>query len=494
MTFSISRIGVGLAPTLLLAATGAAGQDDVARPNVVLILADDMGYGDVRALNPDSTIPTPHLDSLAEDGVSFTDAHSPAAVCTPTRYALLTGRYSWRTRLKSGVLDGYDAPLMQPGRETLGTFMARHGYHTGIVGKWHLGLGFARKSRTEIDFSKPVDDGPHTHGFDYSFIIPASLDFPPYVYIRNGQMTRFPVVHQPEQPNPAFLREGPRSPDLVMEDVLDDLTTEAVGYMENRVAHDEPFFLYFPLTAPHKPILPHPRFRGDTGLGPYGDFIHQVDSTVGEVLEALSRLDIDENTLVIFTSDNGSYMYRRDDSGSDDHVDDPSIQAYRPENHTPNHVLRGTKGDIWEAGHRVPFFVKWPSHLNGDRRVDTAISQTDIFATLAEILGESPPVGAAPDSFSLVPFLHAEPNAARAEPIIHLSGRGMLAIRDGDWKLVIGNGSGGREAPRGDPFERPYQLFNIADDLSEDHDVIDEFPEIADRLERKFTEIYEANR
>jgi len=479
---------------LISVCTTAAAQGRKGTPNVIFILADDMGYGDVQVLNPASVIPTPNLNRMARQGASFTDAHAPSAVCTPTRYAALTGRYSWRTPMKEGVLDGYEPPLIQPERETLGTFMRDQGYHTGIAGKWHLGLEYARNSRSEIDYGEGLIDGAHTHGFDYSFIIPASLDFPPYVYIRNGQMTRFPTLHQDEQPNPAFLREGPRSPDLIMEDVLDVITSEAIGYMENRVLHGEPFFLYVPLTAPHKPILPHPRFRGETDLGPYGDFLHQVDATVGVLYEALERLGIDDDTLVIFTSDNGSFMYREENPDTPDHTHDHALQTYHPANHQPNFVLRGTKGDIWEAGHRVPFFVRWPAGVAGGRAISATICQTDIFATLAEILGAEVPEGAAPDSFSFMGLLEGQDDAVRPEPVIHQSGRGMLAIRDGDWKLVLGNGSGGRQQPIGERFERPYQLFNIAEDLREAHDVIAEHPEIAERLERRFLELYNADR
>ena len=253
-----------------------------------------MGYGDVQALNPKSKIPTPHLDKLAAEGMTFTDAHSPSAVCTPTRYGLLTGRYSWRTRLKSGVLNGYGEPLIEPGRPTVGSFLKQHGYHTGIVGKWHLGLGFAKTADGKFDFSKAISDGPHTSGFDFSYVIPASLDFPPYRYIKNGKNTKYPLLEQAAQPFPEFLRKGERSPELVMEDCLDDLLAQATSYIQRQAKGDKPFLLYFPLTAPHKPVLPHYRFRGETELGPYGDFIVQVDWTVGQVLKAIDEAGLRE--------------------------------------------------------------------------------------------------------------------------------------------------------------------------------------------------------
>ena len=299
------------------------------RPHIVFIMADDMGYGDVQALNPESQVPTPNLNRLEQEGLTFLDAHTPSAVCTPTRYGVLNGRYCWRTRLKSGVLNGYGEPLISDERTTVAEFLHEAGYATGIVGKWHLGLGFAKRD-DGFDFSQPVSNGPHTHGFDFSYIIPASLDFPPYVYIKDGTITQFPSINQAAEQFPAFLRKGERGPDLVMEDVLDDLLEQARGYITRQSKSDTPFFLYFPLTAPHKPVLPHPRFRGKTELGPYGDFVTQVDHVVGGVLTTLDELDLTDNTLVFYTSDNGSFMYRYDDASQTDHVDDENDSGLSP--------------------------------------------------------------------------------------------------------------------------------------------------------------------
>jgi arylsulfatase A len=478
-----------LSTLLLAAALPAVTAEAASPPNVVLILADDMGYGDVRALNPESAIPTPSLDRLAAEGMTFTDAHTPSSVCTPTRYGLLTGRYAWRGSLKRGVLNGYGEPLIEEGRPTLGSFLQGHGYHTAAVGKWHLGLGFARGATHEdIDFSRGLSDGPHTRGFDFSFVIPASLDFPPYVYIRNGQVTRFTAL-QSAQDFPAFLRHGPIGTDLHPEQSLDDLLGEAVGYLHTRAGREEPFLLYFPLTAPHKPVLPARRFVGATALGPYGDFIAQVDWTVGQVLTTLESLGLAENTLVLYTSDNGSYMYRQAERDSDDHVSDPRVQAYRPDHHTANAHWRGTKADIWEAGHRVPFFVRWPGVVAPGSRAGATMCLTDVFATLAEIVGASLPDGAAEDSFSLLPLLRGQPDRFDRAPVVNHSVSGMFALRDGHWKLVAGNGSGGREEPKGKPFGRPYQLYDLAVDPSETRDLLEERPEVAHRLEAALEEI-----
>ncbi|GAB6166046.1 arylsulfatase [Thermostilla marina] len=462
------------------------------RPNIVFILADDMGYGDVHALNPQSKIPTPNLDRLARAGMTFTDAHTPSAVCTPTRYGLLTGRYCWRSRLKSGVLFGESPPLIERDRPTVASFLTSQGYQCGIVGKWHLGLGFARTSEGKIDFAKPIDYGPEKLGFAFSHIVPASADMFPYVYISNGVVVQVPTLEQPAQPFPRYVRKGPRAENFVMEECLDHLLGEAQAFLKRAAATPEkPFFLYFPMTAPHKPVWPHRRFVGTTDLGPYGDFVHQVDWTVGQVLNTLDELGVADETLVIYTSDNGSFMYRRDDPNEQDHVDDPSIQAYRADRHTANYIFRGTKADIWEAGHHVPFFVRWPGVVEPGSRCDDTICLTDFFATAAELLGATLPEGAAPDSYSFLPqLLGRTPNPARP-PVIHHSGNGMFAIRKGKWKLVLGNGSGGRETPKGKPFARPYQLFDLEADPSEKHNVIETHPEIAASLEKEFQAIYQ---
>ncbi|MFT4642058.1 MAG: arylsulfatase A [Verrucomicrobiales bacterium] len=468
----------------------------IASPNIVLILADDMGYGDVAALNPKSTIPTPNLDRLAKEGMTFTDAHSGSAVCTPTRYGVLTGRYCWRGQLKRGVLNGYGAPLIEKGRATVASFLKKEGYATACVGKWHLGLGFVPVDGGEknaFDYTKPLTDGAHTRGFDYSYIIPASLDFPPYVYIKDGQVTGPPDRTQAAQGFPAYLRKGPIGSDFRMEDALDHLLERATGYLESRKESKEPFFLYFPLTAPHKPVLPHERFRGNSKLGPYGDFVMQVDATVGGVLKTLDETGLAENTLVIYTSDNGSFMHRLegDEPG---HVIDATVQAYNARHHTANGKLRGTKADVWEAGHRVPFFARWPSKIAPGSTYGAPVCHVDLFATCAEIVGKNLPNDAAEDSFSWLPaMLGKEPKIKRA-PVINHSASGTFAIRDGKWKLVLGSGSGGRAAPKGKPFEKPYTLWDLSEDLSEKQDLMKKYPDIADRLEAACLRIRDSGR
>ncbi len=471
---------------LLLSAIGLIA----AQPNIVFIMADDMGYGDIQALNPKSTIPTPNLDWLAREGMTFTDAHSPSSVCTPTRYGVLTGRYCWRSEMKRGVLNGYGAPLIETDRPTVATALRDEGYRTAIIGKWHLGLGF-QKTGGEWDWSKQLDYSPVDGGFDYSYVIPASLDFPPYVYVEGHSITGLPDRIQPRQSFPAYLREGELGSDFSIVDCLDQLADKAADYVADNANAENPFFLYFPLTAPHKPTLPHPRFEGKSGLGPYGDFIIQTDETVGVVLDAIDDAGVADNTLVIYTSDNGSYMYRYQDPDRDDHVKDSSIQGYYEGHHTANGVLRGTKADIWEAGHRVPFLARWPETVEAGNVSNRTITHTDFFATAVSIAGgqiPSPRV-AAQDSFDFSPLLMGHEKGWKRAPVIHHSGGAMFAIRDGDWKLILGNGSGGREKPSGKRFDRPWQLFNLRKDLSETTDVFREYPEIAQDLEKKALEI-----
>lgn len=489
--------------TALLAFTAAqrgAHAFAPAKPNIVIILADDMGYGDVQAINPNSGIPTPHLDKLAAAGMTFTDAHSPSAVCTPTRYGLITGRYCWRSRMKQGVLGGYSPALIDADRTTIAGKLQAHGYHTAVVGKWHLGMNMARnggkvpaEDRWEgdgnVDYSKPIEDGPTTRGFDYYFGVSASFDMPPYVWIENDRFVTPPTQVHPGSGFPEYSRRGPHSEDLKFNEALDKLAERATTYIAKRSQEPQPFFLYMPLTGPHKPVVPHPRFIGTTKLGPYGDFVANVDDTVGQVLQAIEDQGIADNTLVIFTSDNGSFMYRIDDLQATDHVDDATIQSYRSDRHTANGTLRGGKADIYEGGHRVPFFVRWPKQVASGSTCDETICHTDLFATVAEVAGASLKENEAEDSFSFLSLATGGSRTTPRAPVIHHSGGAMFAIRSGKWKLVAGNGSGGRAKPRGKAFARPYQLFDLSSDLAEKRNVVHEHQEIAEQLESRLDDI-----
>ncbi len=483
----------------VLGLTGCAlgpGPDDRVgrRPNIVFVMADDMGYGDVAALNPASSIPTPNLDGLAAAGCTFVDAHTPSSVCTPTRYGVLTGRYCWRGRLKRGVINGYGAPVIEDGRQTVAALLRGAGYHTTVVGKWHLGLDWPKGPDGALRFDEPVGRPPNVHGFDHSYIIPASLDFPPYVYVEDGRVTEPDVVAQPAQRFPAFLRKGPRAEDLVMEEVLGHLVDHACGVVRERAQAERPFFLYLPLPAPHKPVLPHQDFRGKTSLGDYGDFVTQVDDAVGRLLRTLDEVGVANDTLLVYTSDNGSFMYRFDEAGRKDHVDDAGIQGYRAEHHRANGPLRGTKADIWEAGHRVPFFVRWPGHVPAGARVDATVCLTDFFATCADLIGLPLSEDAAEDSFSFLELARTGARATPRPPVVHHSVAGMFALRKGRWKLVAGNGSGGRENPKGKPFQQPYQLFDLEADLGEQRDLAAEQPDRVAELTRELEALRTAGR
>ena len=470
-------------------------------PNIVIILADDMGFGDVRALNPKSKIATPNLDRLHEEGCTFLDAHSPSSVCTPTRYSLLTGRYSWRTPMKRGVLQGYSKPMLEPDRVTIASKLKAAGYQTGIVGKWHLGMEMPMKQNDAdvpqfkgdpgIDFAGQISDSPIHHGFDYYFGVSASLDMAPYVYIRNDRFTALPTVQQPAVKFPHFVRRGPRAEDFVIDECLDRLVDEATTFIRDKSADDEsPYFLYVPFTAPHKPTQPNDKFRGTTELGPYGDFIAQVDDAVGQILSAVRAGSAGNNrkTMLVFTSDNGSYMHRYDQPRKD-HVDDTNVQGFRAENHQANGPWRGTKADIYEAGHRVPFFVYWPGTVPAGSVARETVCHVDLFATCAEIIGQPLTDDEAEDSFSILKMAEGDKTATRPVPVIHQAVSGMLAIRDGDWKMIAGNGSGGREKPAGKMDEGPFMLFNLQTDPGETNDLAEQHPDVLKKLTDKLAKI-----
>ncbi len=461
------------------------------KPNVIIIFADDMGYGDVAANNPESKLKTPNLDRLVSEGINFTDAHTSSAVCTPSRYSLLTGRYPWRSERKRGVLNGYGKPIIELERQTLASIFKDAGYSTSIIGKWHLGVNWQTKEPGQqagfgtVDYTKPVLHTPKQLGFDYSYIFSASLDFSPCVYIENNTALG-PVDEVIDFVDfPAYSRKAETIKGFKHVNVLDHLLSKTVEYIEENIGKKKPFFLYFPLTAPHKPLIPHPRFRGTSEASWYGDFIQQVDWTVGEVLKTLDKEGLAENTIVLFSSDNGSYMYLYRD-GQPDHVNDIKNHGFKPENHKPNWNWRGTKADIYEAGHRVPFIVRWPNNLQ-PRQIDETVCLTDVTATLVDLLALKADPLQMEDSHSLVPLMSDE--VFNRKPIIHQSINGSIAIRKGDYKLILCNGSGGREVPIGNPFTKPYQLYNLANDPYETENLYISEATIALMLEEEFFEI-----
>lgn len=481
-----------------------------AQPNVIVILADDMGYGDVRCNNPDSKIATPHLDRMAERGVNFSDAHTSSSVCTPTRYSLLTGRYNWRTRLKSGVLDGFSPPLIEADRPTIASFLKKVGYDTACIGKWHLGMQWTRKDGTpenkdrgdkpgfrsgiDIDLSRPITGGPIAVGFDSYYGISASLDMPPYCWIENdralGMETDNGTV---EETRDLFLSltAGVIAKGFKPEEVLPKLKQKTVSWIGDHLSRKDgkPFFLYLPINSPHLPVVPSPEFVGKSGIGLYGDFMMETDDFVGAVMEALQRHGALENTLVIVTSDNGGMWHAWDPMEADDKANykpTPRAKYNQQHGHHSNGKLRGTKADIWEGGHRVPLLVQWPAKIPVGVAT-TPVEVTDIFATVAEAIGQ--PLGEqdAPDSFSFYSILRdVKTGRTQRQILVHHSTRGMFAVREGDWKYAERRGSGGfTQLPMVKPKEgeATAQLYNIGSDSQETKNVFLEYPERAAHFE-----------
>lgn len=466
------------------------------KPNIVIILADDLGYGDVSACNENSKIITPNIDCLAEHGVSFTDAHTSSAVCSPTRYGILTGRYNWRSTLKSGVLSGYSKALIREGRLTLPAFLQGEGYKTAFIGKWHLGWDWAIAeedslergnfdSRPMVDFSKPVANGPNTRGFNYSFGFCGSLDMAPYVWVENDMPTMVPEKYTVDTGKQTWWRKGLTSEDFVHERVLPDVTQKTVQFINENAGSEKPFFVYMPLPAPHTPILPTAEFKGKSGLDNiYGDFVLMVDDVVGQVKKALEENGIAENTILIFTSDNGCSPQA-------------DFEQLASKGHDPNYVFRGHKADIFEGGHRVPFIVSWPKKVKPGK-TDQLACTTDFFATLADLIDAGFPDNAAEDSYSLAGALGLKSDAEVRSGIVHHSVNGSFAYRKGNYKVVFCPGSGGWSFPAPNSEEVKMlplvQLYDLSSDISEENNLQAENPEIVEQYRKELTAIVKNGR
>jgi arylsulfatase A-like enzyme len=476
----LTTLGVATATSLVPGLARAATKSKQ-HPNIVFILADDLGYGDVQCMNPEGKIPTPNINRLAAEGMKFTDAHSGSAVCTPTRYGILTGRYAWRTSLKNGVTWGYSPLLIEKNRLTVPALLKKNGYRTAGVGKWHLGLGWTtndgkKAEEGNVDFSKPMKAGPLTVGFDSYYGIPASLDMDPYVYIENDRVEEVPTQYIGMRTDPAFFRKGPIAAGFHHSEVLPRLTDKAVGCIEEhaRQDSDKPLFLYFPLTAPHVPLLPTKEFRGKSRVGIWGDFVCQVDWTVGEVTKALERSGMAENTLVIVTSDNGATPK----------ANFPDLAKH---GHNPSANLRGFKADIYEGGHRVPFIAKWPGKIKPASQSRQTICLTDLLATCAALVDEKLPKDAGEDSYNILPaLLGKQGESPIREATVHHSINGSFSIRQGKWKLELCPGSGGWSDPRPEHTRAmnlpPIQLYDLETDLGERDNVYKEHPKVVERL------------
>jgi len=473
MTRSINRrtfcAGLGATSVILSAPKLAAAGTAAKKPNVVYILADDLGWGDMDVYNAHSAVPTPNCNGFAKEGMLFTDMHASSAVCTPSRYSILTGRYCWRSRLKKGVLDGDSPNLIEEGRMTVPSMLKSAGYYTAGVGKWHLGLG----NEAKTDFSKPLTPGPNSHGFDYYFGIPASLDMAPYVYFENDHLVEPATIPDPgsKEPRGVFWRAGLRAKDFDMHQCLPTLTDKAIEVLHQRMQQpDTPFLLYFAMPSPHTPWLPLPEYHGKSGAGDYGDYVVEVDAMIGRVLDALKANGQVDNTIVVVTSDNGADWKIGD------------IERYP---HRANAGWRGEKADVWEAGHRIPFIARWPKHIPPNTVCDETASLTDLMGTLAAILRIELPPNAGEDSFNLLPALLHQPHQPIRDTIVDHSIDGMFTIREGNWKLELGLGSGGFSEPRTVepvPGGIKGQLYNLADDPHELYNLYEQHPEIVARL------------
>jgi arylsulfatase A-like enzyme len=468
--------GLGLLSSSLT--TDKEEETKLSQPNIVYILADDMGIGDIRILNPEAKVATPNLDELFRAGMTFTDAHTAAAVCTPTRYGLLTGRYPWRTQLKRGVLRGDSRPLIENNIDTAPALLRRQGYHTAMIGKWHLGWDWAPKAGMDfqadpndyyknlgdaekmIDFSKPFTGGPVDHGFDYYFGINASLDFPPYVYLENDKALLLPTERQARQGKrndypegkendlegaQMMIRSGSKAPGFLHEEVLLTLTEKAADYITN-YQEPKPFFLYVSLTAPHTPVVPRATFQGTSEAGRYGDHIQELDWSVGKVMEALKAKGLMSNTLIIFTADNGASK-----------ISFP-LEFEEKYGHYPSRELQGRKGSLHEGGHRVPFVAVWPDVISPGTKCDKTISLNDLYATCAAIAEEEISSAQGVDSYSMLNLLKGENDYARKTSVYNDFG-GRLALREGQWKLIL------------HPRQSQRRLYNLADDLEEKHNL-----------------------
>ncbi|MDU8886978.1 arylsulfatase [Yeosuana sp. MJ-SS3] len=456
-------------------------------PNIIYILADDLGYGDIHAYNPDGKIRTPNLDKLASDGIMFTDAHTSSAVCTPTRYGILTGRYNWRSPLKSGVLTGKSKALIPKERTTIASFLKKEGYTTAFIGKWHLGWDWAIKSGIDntgegwsaqdfkaIDFTKEIANGPNDLGFDYAYGHSGSLDMAPYVYVENARITQVPDKLTSNNLKYGWWREGPTSNNFIHEDVTPHFFEKAIQYIQDISKVDKPFMLYLALPSPHTPILPSENWQGKSKINPYGDFVMMIDDYVGKLLKVIENTGIENNTLVVFTSDNGC-------SPAAD------FNEMIAKGHYPSSIYRGHKADIFEGGHRVPFIVKWPDKIKKGNTSDKTICTTDFLATCADIVNIPLKDNEGEDSYSILPIL-LKPNSNnyQREVIIHHSINGSFAIRKGAWKMIFCPDSGGwsHPEPNSEDIENlpPFQLYNLVDDPGEKHNLFGKHLKISNKL------------
>ena len=469
---------------LLLQCKPADHQKGIQKPNIIIILADDFGVGDIQSHYPENKIPTPNLDKLVNEGLSFTDAHSPSAVCSPTRYSLLTGRYNWRTPLQEWVLACYEPPLIRPDRITMPEFLKEHGYATACIGKWHLGWNWPGEQTSQRleernvlrdavwDFTKAVKGGPTENGFDYYFGTHVP-NFPPFTFIENDQVFIQPTDLYEHDAHggiymPQIFDGMPMAPGWKFEDILPEITRRAVDFIHSKSREDHPFFLYFSMTSPHEPVSPSNRFKGKSGIAPIADFVMETDWSAGEVMQAVEDAGVAENTIIIFTADNGHSNY----TGWEE-----LVQA----GHAPSGPFRGHKGDIWEGGHRVPFIASWKGKIKAGNSSDQLICMTDIYATFHELVsGEQPSPEQGEDSFSFLDILLNNGSGSARDNIVSHSVHGEFAYRSKGWKIVFRLPESNLATSRGKPAK--VELYNLIYDIAERFDSAAFYPQIIDRL------------
>jgi len=455
------------------------------KPNIVVILADDFGYSSLNSYGADKNlVRTPHVDRIAEAGMRFTEAYTPASICTPTRYALMTGRYPWRSSLKSGVVNPLDPLLPDPDRVTVADWLKDRGYNTACIGKWHLGYGTGPR----VDFTGKLSPGPLDLGFDYHFGVPQNHGDMHGVYIENDRI--YGLRSRKVQPysrtfyGPQYV--GYDAPQRVNKNVMGDLTDKTVHWLKQQ-DRQTPFFLYFAAVAVHHPITPSDAMRGLSDCGPYGDFIQDLDMSVGRIVETLEYMNLVDNTLMIFTSDNGGDI-------PSNRPEAPEIQAQR-HGLKINGDLRGDKHTIWEGGTRVPFIVSWPGRVKAGTTSNDMINMLDVFATVCEITDGKLPDSreVAPDSFSFLPSLKQSRGAHQRMSMVTADARGMQAIRMGDWKYIDNTTPGAWSEGKQETFKNVEpQLYNLADDPSESTNLVDKKPDVARKLAEELNRIRKA--
>lgn len=459
--------------------------------NIVLLYADDLGFGDMGSYNPDSKIPTPHMDKLASEGLRFTDAHSSSGICTPSRYALLTGRSHWRDF--HGIDRGFDQPFFKPGQLTLPEMLRQKGYTTACIGKWHLGMDWksmrkpgtppASKEHTDFDWTRPFRGGAIDHGFDYYFGDNV-INFPPYAWIENDRLltipdTTFRSMGDAKPKEGGWeCREGPAMADWDFYQVLPTLTAKAVEYIHSRKDETKPFFLYFPLPSPHTPIVPNDKFDDTSEAGAYGDFVVETDDSCGQLLTALREAGLYENTIILFTADNGSeaFAYARD----------------AKHDHWSSAPLRGLKRDIYEGGHRVPTILKWPGITKAGSVTDALFAQVDLMATLATYLGFELPENSAEDSHDFLPYLKGEAEEVPRTTLVHNTFKDRYAIRHHEWLLVDHPTGTDRQPPEAwmKKHDVPAYtglkvgLYNLTEDIGQRHNLAEKHPDKVEELQK----------